>query len=233
MIARQSTPSRIIMTKANVPDRCRIVLIAPEDATPSAFSDALSQAILGGDIASLILPRYEMDEAAFQRLAEAATPIAQAAGIAVIIAGDTRIAGRVKADGIHVDAKSELADAVERFQSKMAVGAGGAKSRDDALALGEMRPDYLLFGRFGYDKKPEPHPRNLALGEWWAEMIDLPCIVMAGSDIASVETVARTGAEFVALSTAVFGEGIDPRDAVAKANAFIEQAGPRAAEGEA
>ena len=221
------------MTKANLPDRCRIVLIAPDDATPTTLSNALSQAILGGDIASLILPRYDMDEVTFQLLAEAATPIAQAAGIAVIIAGDTRIAGRVKADGIHVDAKSELADAIERFQSKMAVGAGGVKTRDDALELGEMRPDYLLFGRFGYDKKPEPHPRNLALGEWWAEMIDLPCIVMAGSDIASVEKVARTGAEFVALSAAVFAEGLDPHEAVAQANAIIEQVGPRAVEGEA
>ena len=46
----------------------------------------------------------------------------------------------------------------------MMVGAGGAKTRDDALELGEVRPDYIFFGRFGYDNKPEPHPRNLSLG---------------------------------------------------------------------
>ena len=85
---------------------------------------------------------------------------------------------------------------------KLIVGAGGAKTRDDALELGEARPDYMFFGRFGYDNKPEPHPRNLSLGAWWAEMIQIPCIVMAGSDIASVEAVAATGAEFVALSSA-------------------------------
>ena len=33
---------------------------------------------------------------------------------------------------------------------------------------------------------------------------------MAGSDIASVEAVAATGADFVALSSAVFGDGVDP-----------------------
>ncbi|TIX11689.1 MAG: hypothetical protein E5V46_16365, partial [Mesorhizobium sp.] len=105
------------------------------------------------------------------------------------------------ADGIHVEVSSqELAETIEHFQGRMMVGVGGAKTRDDALALGEARPDYIFFGRFGYDNKPEPHPRNLSLGQWWAEMIQIPCIVMAGSDLASVEAVAATGAEFVALS---------------------------------
>lgn len=58
-------------------------------------------------------------------------------------------------------------------------------------------------------------------------MIEIPCIVMAGSDIASVEAVAATGVEFVALSSAVFGEGIDPREAVARANALLDETAPR------
>ena len=70
-----------------------------------------------------------------------------------------------------------------------------------------QRPDYLFFGRFGYDNTPDPHPRNLMLGRWWAEMIEIPCIVLAGSAIESVEPVAATGAEFVALSSAVFADG--------------------------
>ena len=109
----------------------------------------------------------------------------------------------------------------------MMVGAGGAKTRDEALELGEERPDYMFFGRFGYDTKPEPHARNLALGAWWAEMIEIPCIVMAGSDLASVEAVAATGAEFVALSAAIFAEGADAKAAVAEANARLDRAAPR------
>ena len=107
------------------------------------------------------------------------------------------------------------------------VGAGGAKTRDDALQLGEERPDYIFFGRFGYDAKPEPHPRNLSLGAWWAQMIEIPCIVMAGSDLSSIEAVAATGAEFVALSSAVFGDGADARAAVADANALLDERAPR------
>lgn len=212
------------MTETTPPDRCRIVLIAPAGIP----AERVVAAFAGGDIASLILPQDDRDEDSFQAYAEKIVPAAQAAGIAVVIAGDSRVAGRVKADGLHIEGgKAELADAVERLQNRMMVGVGGAKTRDDALELGEERPDYIFFGRFGFDNKPEPHPRNLSLGQWWAEMIEIPCIVMAGSDITSVEAVAATGAEFVALSTAVFAEGADPASVIAKANALLDAAAPR------
>jgi thiamine-phosphate pyrophosphorylase len=63
-------------------------------------------------------------------------------------------------------------------------------------------------------------------------MIELPGIVMAGSDIASVETVAATGAEFVALSNAIFAEGADPAERVAAANALLDEVAPRFETGE-
>ena len=53
------------------PNRCRIVLIAP----PALKADRLAQALQGGDVASLILPQGDMDEAAFQAMA-AASPAA-------------------------------------------------------------------------------------------------------------------------------------------------------------
>ncbi|WP_315924633.1 thiamine phosphate synthase [Mesorhizobium sp. SP-1A] len=212
------------MNQTPPPSRCRLVLIAP----PSVAVERIGAALSGGDVASLILTQEGSDEASFQAFAEKIVPMAQAAGVAVVIAGDSRVAGRVHADGLHVEGGTEdLADAIERHQDRMMIGAGGAKTRDDALELGEERPDYIFFGRFGYDTKPEPHARNLALGRWWAEMIEIPCIVMAGSEIASVEAVAATGAEFVALSAAVFAEGVDPTAAVAQANALLDRSAPR------
>lgn len=210
------------------PNRCRIVLIAPAGEERSAFAARLKAAIGAGDVASLIIPANGLAEADFQSFAEAAVPIAQEAGVAAIIAEDTRIAGRTRADGVHVEGgKTVLAEAVENLQPKLIVGAGGAKTRDDALDLGETQPDYIFFGRFGYDNKPEPHQRNLTLARWWSEMIQVPCIVLAGSDIASVEAVAGTGADFVALSAAVFGPSVDPAGAVAEANAILDRTAPR------
>lgn len=216
------------MNAPNPPDRCRLVLIAPENADPAGFATALGAALSGGDVASVILPQYGADEVAFQALAERAVRVAQEHGAAAIVAGDSRVAGRVQADGIHVEgSKADVADAIDRLQGRMIVGAGGGKTRDEALEIGEERPDYVFFGRFGYDRTPEPHSRNLALGRWWAEMIEVPCIVLGGSDMASVEAVAATGAEFVALSAAVFDPGVDPRKAVAVANEILDRTAPR------
>jgi thiamine-phosphate pyrophosphorylase len=217
-----------VMTAKTLPNRCRIVLIAPPGAVADTFARQLGEAISHGDVASLILPAYDMGEAAFQAFAERMVPLAQEAGVAAVIASDSRIAGRVGADGIHVEGgKAALADMIDRMQDKLMVGAGGAKTRDDALDLGEERPDYLFFGRFGYDTQPEPHRRNLALGRWWAEVIEIPCIVLGGNIVESVADVAVTGAEFVALSAAVFAEGVDPAGAVARANEMLDQSAPR------
>ncbi|MEW9835424.1 thiamine phosphate synthase [Mesorhizobium marinum] len=216
------------MTDDNTPNRCRIILISPPGMAAEAFATKFAAAIAGGDVASVILPPYEMDEASYQAFAERVVPMAQAAGIAAVIVDDTRIAGRVKADGIHIEGgKAALAEAVENFQSRIAVGAGGVKSRDDALELGEERPDYVFFGRFGYDNQPEAHQRNLSLGGWWAEMVEIPGVVMAGSSLDSVATVAATGTDFVALSAAVFSEGVDPSEAVQRANAILDETAPR------
>lgn len=207
------------------PDRCRIVLVVPPGADIATLPRRIAEAIGGGDVASLILPQYDLDETTFQKLAERIVPHAQEKGVAVILAGDNRVAGRVGADGIHMDANVDaVVDAVTKAKGRSMVGAGGAKTRDEALTLGEAQPDYLYFGRFGHDTKPEPHPRNLELGNWWSEMVAIPCIVEAGSDLASIDTVAATGAEFVALSTAVFSGSLPPAEAVAEANRRLDAA---------
>jgi thiamine-phosphate pyrophosphorylase len=214
------------MTARSPTERCRLVLIAPPVLDAAELAARAVDAVSGGDVASFILPGYGEDEAGFQRRAERLAPPLQERGVAVIIAGDTRIAGRVGADGVHLETgKAALAEAVERLQRRMIVGAGGARTRDEALELGEVGPDYLFFGRFGYDRTPEPHPRNMALGAWWAEMIEIPCIVLGGSDVASVVPVAGTGAEFVALESAVFAHG-DAAAQVARANELLDSRAP-------
>lgn len=211
------------MNPTQTPNRCRIVLIAAKDEEPGRLISAFD----GGDVASLILPDWGMDDDAFQLYAEKIVPAAQENGIAVMIAGDARIAMRVHADGLHFEgSRRDLEDLIEKHQSKMMVGTGGATTRDDALNLGELRPDYMFFGKFGYDNKPEPHPRNLKLGEWWSEMVQVPAIVLAGADAASVPAVAATGVDFVALTAAVFAEGTDPAEAVASINAALDTDAP-------
>jgi len=209
-------------------DRCRLVLIVPDYDDAARQAKELEEALSDGDVASVILPQYGLDDQAFQKRAETLVPIIQAAGAAALIAGDSRVAGRVKADGLHMaGSPAELEEAIEKFVPKLIVGAGGAADRHQALEIGELRPDYIFFGKLDGDIKPEAHPKNLALGEWWASMVEIPCIVVGGNDPASALAVAETGAEFVALRAAVFGNPRGAGAVVAEVNATLDEKAPR------
>ena len=209
-------------------DRCRLVLIVPNFEDAQQKRDVVAAALSGGDVASVIVPQYELHDDVFQAHAELLVPIIQEAGAAALIAGDSRIAGRVKADGLHILGDgAAIAEAVEKFTPKMIVGGGTANERHKALEIGEHRPDYIFFGKFEGDIKPEAHPKNLALAEWWASMIEIPCIVMGGSDPASVLEVAETGAEFVALNLAVFSDISGAAAVVTHVNALLDEKAPR------
>jgi thiamine-phosphate pyrophosphorylase len=199
----------------------RLVLVLNTNAELEAQAKSLTAALSGGDVASVIIVQGATDEAAFLSAAEVLVPIAQAAGAAAIIAGDTRAIGRSGADGIHLTAEPRhVADAIKKANGKSIVGANAGKTRDQALDVGEERPDYVFIGKLDGDTHEDPHPRNLEMGQWWAEIIEIPAIIMAGSTVQSVTAAAATGAEFIALSQAVFASA-DPKAAVADANALL------------
>jgi thiamine-phosphate pyrophosphorylase len=212
---------------SNADNRCRLVLILPEGEDLSARTAMLEGALKGGDVASVIIPQYGLDDGVFQKHAEAQVEIVQRAGAAALVAGDTRVAGRAKADGIHVTGGlEEFAEAVEKFTPKLIVGGGNATDRHKALEIGDIQPDYIFFGKIGGDIKPEAHPKNLALAEWWASMVEIPCIVLGGSDPESALAVAETGAEFVALDKAVFADPAQAPHVIAAVNALLDDKAP-------
>jgi thiamine-phosphate pyrophosphorylase len=208
-------------------NRCRLVLIASPAGEVPATVEAIAKALKGGDVASVLLAAFGATEEKFRDWAADAVPVIQAAGAAAVIVDDTQAAGRAKADGVHISGgKDVLADAVRKFQPRWIVGTGVASSRHDALELGEERPDYFFAGKLEGDAQPEPNPKALDLAEWWAAMIEIPCIVMAGYAPESVVLAAKAGAEFVAVNAAVFGGGRDPEAAVAEINALLDAEAP-------
>ncbi len=199
------------------PRTCRLCLVTPRAIAPDVAAERLEAALAGGDVASLIVTAEPTDPERLQTLASRLVPIAQASGTAVLIHNDTRIAGRVKADGVHVDnGPADLAEAIRSFRPQRIVGAGGIRSRHEALDVGEIGPDYVLFGRLDGDTWPDIFPQALDLAEWWSELVEIPAIVMGGNTVSSVVAARDAGIEFVALSRAVF-DAEDPRQAVAEA----------------
>ncbi|MGO4355503.1 thiamine phosphate synthase [Rhizobium sp. RAF36] len=209
-------------------NRCRLVLIAPDIADADERTKIVGDALKGGDVASVIVPQYGLDDGAFQKHAEKLVPVIQDAGAAALISGDSRTVGRARADGLHMaEPAAALAEAIDKYADKLIVGGGNATDRHTALEIGEARPDYIFFGKLDGDIKPEAHPKNVALGEWWASMIEIPCMVMGGTDPASALVVAESGAEFVALRLAVFADPAQAPAIVAQVNALLDEKAPR------
>jgi thiamine-phosphate pyrophosphorylase len=203
------------------PERCRLVLVTPpmEDATTH-----LKAALSGGDVASVILARGDMDPASYLAHCQALVPLAQEAGAAALVVDDTQVMGRAGADGVFLNRPDrELKDVIARFSPHKIVGCGDARDRHRALELGECNPDFVFFGRLDGDIRPQPHPKNLALAEWWSGMIEIPCVVMGGSAVESVVECVASGAEFVALGLAVYARTDGPQAAVREANRLIDE----------
>lgn len=87
---------------ADKPARSRLVLVTPDTGDIGVLADDLRMALSGGDVAAVLIGRVGSD-ADRQSAAERLVPIAQGAGAAAVVIGDTRAAGRSKADGIHLD----------------------------------------------------------------------------------------------------------------------------------
>lgn len=203
--------------------RQRLVLVTTPLSDEGAL-EALRRALSGGDVASVLIDPAGRENTVFQTYAEPLVAAAQEAGVAAIIIDDTRCAGRLKADGVHLtqgDAAA-LAEATSSYQPKLIVGASGFETRHGALEAGEAGPDYILFGRLGQDGDEVPHAKTLSMAEWWSAMVEIPCIALGARDVESVADVARTGAEFVALGAAVFAEPGKEAERVARANAILD-----------
>lgn len=194
------------MTKVKEPQMCRLVLCL--NLRRNVTAEPLANIIRTLNAACVILYDSESDEVFLQTQAAPLISVIQGEGAAALIAEDSRIAGRIKADGIHMTGSiQELSATIKRLNAQMIIGFGEVKDRHSAMEAGEEAPDYLMFGKLGADKTESAHPRNLALGAWWAGMMEIPAIVQAGATLESVEEAAKTGAEFVAAEEAIFGMG--------------------------
>jgi thiamine-phosphate pyrophosphorylase len=201
----------------------RLVLVTPLEVDLAGFPGLLEEALAAGEVAAVILASGASEEAS-EAAAAALVPIVQRNGAAALVRNYTRVAGRSRADGVHIDSGiADLRSAVLSMRPRMMVGAGNLNSRHAAMEAGEADIDYVLFGRLHGDVRPEPHPRALELAAWWAGLMLVPAVAMAGNAVDSVAAARDTGAEFVALHRAAWDHPEGPAAAVRQALALVRQ----------
>ncbi len=200
----------------------RLYLITPLVADAENFAPALEAALGAGDVACVLLRFAPPDENARKKITRRLAALVQDSGAALLVADDAQLAVRAGADGVHVTQPGEkLMAALDSLKPERIVGVGGLADKDQAMSAGEKDIDYMMFG----DLEPggEAAESVLERASWWAEIFNVPCIAVA-HDLAEVEALAKTGAEFIALAAEIFADPRGPAPAGAQAQGAIDRA---------
>lgn len=201
--------------------RPSLYLISPPVGDPEEFRAALAEACGTGLVAALLLRLVPRDERALVKAIKALAPVAQDHGTAVIVADPgpdidlARLVLRGGADGGHAGDLARLPSLREHLKDGLSLGAGGLRTRHDAMVAGEAEVDYVLFGEENPDGSLPPLDLAAEQAAWWAEIFQTPCAVFAPTWEA-VPRLAATGAEFIALGDMVWSHAEGPASALAR-----------------
>ncbi len=196
--------------------RQRLYLFTPRIEDEDAFAGALAAALDAGDVAAVLLRLPDTDERTLINRAKAIAAIVQRRDVALLLDGHTEIVGRVGADGVHLTGIEAFAAAVVTLKPERIAGAGGLRSRPDAMLAGENGADYVMFGEPDRAGRRLPFDVELEHLSWCVELIELPCVGYAGS-LDEIDALAQTGADFVALGEWIWTHPQGAGTAVAQA----------------
>ena len=125
---------------------------------------------------------------------------------------------RVGADGAHLTGIEAFTAALATLKPDRIAGAGGLRSRHDAMLAAESGADYVMFGEPDRRGGRPPFDALLERVTWCAELLELPCVGYAAG-LNEIRPLAQAGADFVALGDWIWTH---PRGAAAAVAAAAE-----------
>jgi thiamine-phosphate pyrophosphorylase len=193
----------------------RLYILTPLLADTAAFVPALDRALPAADIAAVLLRLSDADERALINRIKGVAAVVQRRDIALLIDGRPELVARAGADGAHLTGVAALRAALPALKPDRIAGAGGLRSRDDAMLAGETEADYVMFGEPEWrggggsgEHRGGKNPPFVAIEErvaWWAELFQPPCIGYA-ANADEIRPLAQAGADFVALGEWIWSE---------------------------
>jgi len=189
------------------PPRQRLYLITPLVDDAASFAPELERVLGSGDVAAVLLRLAQGGELSLIERVKTIGAAVHSRDIALVVDGHPEIVARAGADGSHLTGITVFAAALAALKPDRIAGAGGLRSRHDAMLAGETAADYVMFGepeRRGPGKNP-PFPAVEERVAWWAELFQPPCIGYASS-ADQIRPLAQAGADFVALGEWIWSE---------------------------
>ncbi len=183
---------------------CRLYLITPP-VLPEDFADVLAGALDAGDVAAVQLRLKDVPDAELARVIERLRPVAQSRGVAFLLNDRPDLAVKTGCDGAHVGQTDMKAPAARKILGDLTLGVTCHNSRHLAMEAGEAGADYVAFGAFyPTTTKVPPAMAEIETLRWWAEFMEVPCVAIGGITADNCAPLVRAGADFLAVSGAVW-----------------------------
>ncbi|HUD31335.1 MAG TPA: thiamine phosphate synthase [Novosphingobium sp.] len=199
----------------------QLYLISPLDVG-GAFPDRLARALDAGPVAAFQLRLKDVDQHEAAKLAEPLLRICADREVAFIVNDSIGLARRIGADGVHLGQEDgSIEEARDALGRDAQIGVTCHDSRHFAMEAGEGGADYVAFGAFfPTTTKETRHVAGLDLLEWWQSIFEIPCVAIGGITPENCAPLVRAGADFLAVSGAVWNG--DEEAAVRAFNAAIQ-----------
>ena len=191
----------------------RLYIVTPPLADARHLAANLELLLDAGDVAALLLRATAADEALIRRHVDTLAPLTRRRGTALLIEAMPELAARTAADGVHVPDPGGLSVALKVLKPDRIVGAGGLRTRHDAMVGGEMGADYVMFGEPDITGCRPGLEALLERVAWWAELFEPPCVGFA-TTLDEASGLVAAGADFVAAGDLVWHAADGPASGV-------------------
>jgi thiamine-phosphate pyrophosphorylase len=203
-----------------MPASCRLYLITPPAIDDlAAFAGTLGAALDAGDVGALQIRLKGAPDDEIARACEKLLPIAQGQSVAVILNDRPDLAARFGCDGVHIgQSDASYAEARAAVGPGRMVGVTCHDSRHLAMDAAEAGCDYVAFGAFFETATKATTARpDLEILTDWQEIMQIPCVAIGGITAENCAPLITAGADFLAVSSGVWGH---PDGAAAAVKAF-------------
>lgn len=202
---------------------CQLYLISPLDVGGD-FPDRLTAALDAGAVAAFQFRVKGLEQHEAARLAEPLQAICAARDVAFIVNDDVALAKRLGADGVHLgQGDGNPREARRELGPNVQIGVTCHASRHMAMEAGEAGADYVAFGAFyPTTTKAVEHHAEPEILEWWQGMFELPCVAIGGITVDNARVLIDAGADFLAVSGAVWAHPDGPAAAVQAFSALLK-----------
>jgi thiamine-phosphate pyrophosphorylase len=201
---------------------CQLYLISPLDVG-GEFPAQLEAALSAGPVAAFQFRVKELDQHEAAALAEPLQAICAAHDVAFIVNDSVALAKRLKADGVHMgQGDGDVCEARELLGRDAQIGVTCHNSRHLAMEAAEAGADYVAFGAFyPTATKAVEHVAELDTLQKWSFVTEVPCVAIGGITSDNAKPLIDAGADFIAVSSAVWNHPQGPAEAVKAFNALL------------